>query len=91
MSEIPNLAYFENLSDSTDFNKGSLEKAYRLLALVKEMDANPRTNALMALAGRQVDLGSTPTPSPRPFAPISLNAYCPGARLAPTPIVQYST
>ncbi len=51
MSDIPGLAYFEELSESTDFNRGPLEKAYRLLALVKEMDANPMLRRGLALKG----------------------------------------
>jgi predicted nucleotidyltransferase component of viral defense system len=43
--------YFDSLSSATDFNMGPLEKAHRLLTLVREIYANPRLERKLALKG----------------------------------------
>ncbi|MEW5937606.1 MAG: nucleotidyl transferase AbiEii/AbiGii toxin family protein [Candidatus Thermoplasmatota archaeon] len=53
MFSLPPKSYFDHLSEKTDFNRGSLEKAYRLLYIVKEMGAVP------GLAGRLAFKGGT--------------------------------
>jgi len=51
LSNYPDRRYFDGVSHETDYNRGVLEKAYRLLALVKEMHTNPRLVDCLALKG----------------------------------------